>query len=178
MLGTSTSSRFGADSRIAVRQRTERYGKSGYNLWTSFSPRSVRNGAQPKLEPDFTLSRYRIEAAIGADLAVKAVTRVAVRVGANPARAFPFAIARAMQVKTVRIDGQPAELLVGDSKRGRIADNDLEDPPGLVPEPLAPGSEHEFDLSTRESDRDPGDALLRERARQLVSACRLRLRCL
>jgi hypothetical protein len=137
----------GTDSRIAVRQRTERDGKSGYNVWTSFSPRSVRNGAQPKLEPDFTLSRYRIEAAIGADLAVKAVTRVAVRVGANPARAFPFAIARAMQVKAVRIDGQPAELLAGDSKRSRIADNDLEDPLlVLAPEPLAAGSEHEFEF--------------------------------
>jgi peptidase M1-like protein len=137
----------GTDGRIAVRQRNERDGKPGYNVWTSFFPRSVRNGARPKVEPDFTLSRYRIDAVIGADLAVKAVTRVAVRAGANPARAFPFAIARAMRVKSVRIDGQPAELLVGDSKRGRIIDNDLEDPfLVLAPEPLAAGSEHEFEF--------------------------------
>ena len=137
----------GTDGRIAVRQRSERDGKPGFNVWTSFFPRSVRNGARPKVEPDFTLSRYRIDAVIGADLAVKAVTRVAVRGGANPARAFPFAIARAMRVKSVRIDGQLAELLVGDSKRGRIADNDLEDPfLVLAPEPLAAGSEHEFEF--------------------------------
>jgi len=137
----------GTDGRIAVRQRNERDGKPGFNVWTSFFSRSVRNGTQPKYEPDFKLSRYRIDAVIGSDLAVKAVTRVAVGVGVNPARAFPFAIARAMRVKSVRIDGQPAELLVGDSKRGRIADNDLEDPfLVLAPEPLAAGSEHEFEF--------------------------------
>src|SRR5579863_1053489 len=135
------------DGRIAVRQRSERDGTFRYNLWTSFFPRNVRTGVQAKLEPDFTLSRYRIDAAIGADLGVKAVTRVAVRAGANPARAFVFAIARAMRVQSVRIDGQPAELLVGDSKRGRIADNDLEEPfLVLAPEPLAAGSEHEFEF--------------------------------
>jgi Peptidase family M1 domain len=135
------------DGRIAVRQRTERDGTFGYNLWTSFFSRSVRNATQPKFEPDFKLSRYRIDAAIGADLAVKAVTRVVLRTGANPARAFLFAIARAMQVKSVRIDGQPVELLVGDSKRGRIAGNDLEEPfLVLAPEPLAAGSEHEFEF--------------------------------
>jgi len=135
------------DGRIAVRQRTPRDGTFGYSLWTSFFSRSVRNGTQPKFEPGFTLSRYRVDAAIGADLGVKAVTRVAVRAGANPVRAFLFAIARAMQVKSVRIDGQPAELLVGDSKRGRIAGNDLEDTfLVLAPEPLAAGSEHEFEF--------------------------------
>ena len=136
-----------ADGRIAVRQRTERDGKPWYNVWTSFFSRGVRTGAQPKFEPDFTLSRYQIDASIGADLAVKAVTRVAVRAGANPVRAFPFSIARAMRVKSVRIDGQPAELLVGDSRRGRIADNELEEPfVVLAPEPLAAGSEHQFEF--------------------------------
>jgi len=135
------------DGRIAVRRRAERDGPFQYNVWTSFFARSVRNSAQPKFEPEFSLSRYRIEAAIGADLAVKAVTRVAVRTGANPSRAFLFAIARAMQVKSARIDGQPAELLMEDSKRGRIAANDLEQPfLVLAPEPLAAGSEHEFEF--------------------------------
>jgi hypothetical protein len=135
------------EGRIAVRQRTERDGKPWYNVWTSFFSRSVRNGAQPKFEPDFTLSAYRIDAAIGSDLTVKAVTRVVVRTGANPARAFPFAMARAMRAKSVRIDGQPAELLTGDSTRSRIADNDLEEPfLVLAPEPLAAGSEHEFEF--------------------------------
>jgi hypothetical protein len=135
------------EGRIAVRQRTERDGKPWYNVWTSFFSRSARNGAHAKFEPDFTLSGYRIDAAIGADLAVKAVTRVVVRAGANPARAFPFSIARAMHVKSVRIDGQPAELLTGDSQRGRIADYDLEEPfLVLAPEPLAAGSEHQFEF--------------------------------
>ena len=136
-----------AEGRIAVRQRTERDGKPWYNVWTSFFSRSVRNGAQPRFEPDFTLSRYRIDAAIGADLAVKAVTRVALRAGTSPVRAFAFSMARAMHVKSVRIDGQPAELLTGDSQRGRIADNDLEEPfLVLAPEPLVAGSEHEFEF--------------------------------
>src|SRR5579863_6104486 len=60
------------EGRVAVRQRTEREGKPWYSVWTSFFSRSVRSGARPKLEPEFTLSKYRIDAAIGADLAVKA----------------------------------------------------------------------------------------------------------
>jgi hypothetical protein len=139
------------DGRIAVRQHSERDSKSGYNVWTSFLSRTARANAErgrpTQSTADFTLPRYRIDAVIGADLAVKALTRADVRIGADPTRAFAFEIARAMQVVSVRIDGQPAELMAGDSKRARIAGNDLEDPfLVLAPEPLAAGSEHQFEF--------------------------------
>jgi hypothetical protein len=79
------------------------------NVWTSFLSRTARANAErgrpTQSTADFTLPRYRIDAVIGADLAVKALTRADVRIGADPTRAFAFEIARAMQVVSVRIDG-------------------------------------------------------------------------
>ena len=144
--------------RIVVRQRAgnaagsgrpipERGGDSGFNLWTSFYPRSVQRSPQVKKDPDFTLARYRIAAEIQADLGVIAQTRVAVRIGANPDRVFPFQIARAMQVSAVRIDGVPAELLRDEFARGRIAANgETEQFLVIAPAALAAGSEHEFEF--------------------------------
>ena len=148
-----------AGRRVVVRQRSEGAGKSsdrdGYNVWTDFLPRAVAqaalSGKTPPATRDFTLSRYRIQTEItpepGGGLGVKAVTRVTVRVGANPVRAFPFEIARAMQVGGVRIDGSPAEVLRDDSLRGSIASNIQEGEfLTVAPGPLEAGTEHEFEF--------------------------------
>ena len=113
-----------AGHRIVVRQQIERDGHDAFNVWTDFFPRPSA-GAKPvaapaRREPEFTVSHYHSDAEIGNDLAVKAVTRLALRTGADPLRAFPFEIARAMEVSAVRIDGAPAELMRDDSRRGRI----------------------------------------------------------
>jgi hypothetical protein len=147
--------------RMVIRQQTEHAGHDGFNVWTDFlprhiSPRAPANGGrtQPEPaaapvqpEPEFVLSHYRIDAEIGNDLSVKATTRVTVRNGRYPLRAFPFGIARAMQVSAVRIDGEPAELMRDESQRGRITGSDDETAfLAVAPSALAPGSQHEFEF--------------------------------
>ncbi len=135
-----------ANRRIVVRQHSESNGRDSFHVWTSFLPRSVSRSPLP-LTTDFALSRYRIETEIGADLGVKVVTRVSVRVGANPVRAFPFGITRAMQVDAVRIDGAEAEVMRDESLRGRITSNGEEvDFLSVAQAPLAARSEHEFEF--------------------------------
>jgi Peptidase family M1 domain len=150
-----------ANHRMVMRQRVERDGRSELNVWTDFLPRrissktsSVTNpvtqtpAAQP--EREFTLSRYRIDAEIGSDMGVRAVTRVSALMGPDPVRTFAFDIARNMQVTAVRIDGAPAEWMRDESQRGRIKGG-TEEAEFLVvaPAALAPGSTHEFEFEHR-----------------------------
>jgi len=133
-------------NQIVARQRTEHNGKPAYDVWTSFPARSVRNGNAVG-EREFTLSDYRIDASLDALLHVQAVTKVTVRVGAKARRVFSFAIANAMQVRSVKIDGVPVEVLAGDSVRGRIAGVSEEQPLLIVaPNEIAAGSQHEFEF--------------------------------
>jgi len=147
-----------AGRRVVVRQRNEGAAKGddrdGYNVWTDFLPRAAARAAvsgRPPAAGDFKLSKYRIQTEIspspGGGLGLKAVTRVTVQVGANPVRAFPFEIARVMQIRAVRIDGAAAEVLRDDSLRSSIASNTQEDEfLTVAPASLEAGTEHEFEF--------------------------------
>jgi len=143
-----------ANHRMIIRAQTERTGRDRFNVWTDFFPRHISsktnapsNTQSTQPEPDFVLSHYHIDAEIANDLSVKAVTRVSLRPGRYPLRAFPFEIARAMQVSAVRIDGVPAELMSDPSERGRIAGSDEETAfLAVAPVALEPGSQHEFEF--------------------------------
>ncbi len=144
---------------VVVRQRGDASGKlvdrNGFNVWTDFLPRAVAR-ANPAGKPaavirDFTLSNYRIQAEIaprdGGGLGVRAVTRVTVRVGPNPARSFPFEITRAMQIRAARIDGAPAEILRDDAPGARVTISRQEgEVLAVAADALAAGSEHEFEF--------------------------------
>jgi hypothetical protein len=133
--------------QIVAGQLAERNGHLNYNIWTSFASRSARQ-APPKAEPPwFTLSNFRINAALDQDLRMKAVTRVRVKTGPRDLLLFPFEISKAMHVTSGKIDGAPAELFFQESVRGRAlrgSDNDIF--LVVVPAPLAAGSEHEFEF--------------------------------
>ncbi len=152
-----------SNHRMIIRQRVAREGHDELNVWTDFLPRRItsstsgvpnpiapRPAAQP--EPEFTLSRYRIDAEIANDLGVRAVTRVSALIGPDPIRTFAFDIARNMQVTAVRIDGSPVELMRDESQRGRIRGGTEEvEFLAVAPAALAPGSTHEFEFEHRGS---------------------------
>jgi len=147
-----------SNHRMIMRQRVERDGRDEINVWTDFLPRRITSktsgdqrplAPRPAPQPDweFTLSNYRIDAEIANDLGVRAVTRVSAQIGPDPVRAFPFDIARNMQVSAVRIDGAPAELMRDESLRGRIRGGTEEvEFLAVSPVPLLPGSKHEFEF--------------------------------
>ena len=138
-----------AGRRIEVRQPVNRAGVESVNVLTSFLPRATRNrpASEWRRPSSFQPLRYRIDAEIGPDLTVKARSKVIVRVGSSPVRAFPFEIASAMSVSGVRIDGAPAELLRDTTYRNRLLANGTEDEFLVVPpDELSAGSEHEFEF--------------------------------
>jgi len=102
---------------IAAGQMTTRDNHVLLDSWTSFQPRSARNQTAPGA-PDLALSNYRIQATIGADLELKATTRVTVRPSHSGMRAVAFDISPLMRVTSATVDGRPAEVLQGDSQRG------------------------------------------------------------
>ena len=133
-----------ANHRLIVRQKAQQDGHDVLNIWTNFIPRRM---SPVRSVPEFTLSSYRIDAAIANDMGVSAVTRVSIRAGKDPVRVFPFEIARAMQVSAVRIDGAAAELVRDESVRGRVSGG-AEEIEFLVVAPAAldPGTVHEFEF--------------------------------
>lgn len=150
-----------SNHRMIIRQRGERDGHDELNVWTDFLPRRITSGAsgvpnpialRPAAQPEweFTLSRYRIDAEIGNDMSVGAVTRVTALIGPDPVRTFAFDIARNMQVTAVRIDGAPAELMRDESQRGRVKGGTEEvEFLAVAPVALGPGSTHEFEFEHR-----------------------------
>ncbi len=133
--------------QIVAGQLTERNGRLTYNVWTSFASRSMRNGTSHQPAEWFSVSDYRIDAALDNDLAMKAVTRVKLRVGARPLRGFPFDISGAMHVTSAKIDGVPAEVFAQESLRGRALRGNENDVFLVVArEALAPESAHEFEF--------------------------------
>ncbi len=67
--------------------------------------------------------------------------------GAQDLRVFPFEISQSMHVNSVKIDGAPAELYFQESVRGRaLRGNDNDSFLVIAPDPLAAGSEHEFEF--------------------------------
>jgi hypothetical protein len=133
--------------QIVAGQLTERNGRLSYNVWTSFASRSTRTGKTPPAPSWFSLSKFRIDAALDPELKMKATTRVTMRVGARPLRVFPFDISHAMNVTSAKIDGKPVELFMQESVRGRaLRSNDNDVFLLVTPDALAPESEHEIEF--------------------------------
>jgi hypothetical protein len=133
-----------AREQIVAGQMAEHATRLRYNIWTSFMSRSVRTGVAKRIEPGFSLTHFSIDAALDSNLHMKASTTIKMVVGKAATRCFPFEIAGRMKVTSVRVDGAPAELFTGDSRRERALHGN-EDNALLVvtPEALSAGSAHE-----------------------------------
>jgi len=128
---------------IIAGQMTSKDNRLFLDAWTSFKTRSMRNESAPR-PPDLALSAYRIEAAIGSDLELRATTRVKVRPSHSGLRAVPFDISPLMTVTAATVDGQPAEVLQRESPRGNAMRAGNEMFLVAVPEPLVAGRDYEF----------------------------------
>ncbi len=134
-----------AREQIVTGQLSDHAGRLRYNIWTSFMSRSVRTGAAKRIEPGFSLRHFSIDAALDANLHLKASTTIKLRVGKAALRSFPFEIAGRMKVTSVRVDGAPAELFTRDSVPEHVL-RASDDNAILVvtPDALAAESDHEF----------------------------------
>jgi hypothetical protein len=128
---------------IVAGQMTSRDNRLFLDAWTSFQSRSMRKQTAPR-GPDLALSDYRIEAAIGGDLELKATTRVKVRPSSSGVRAVEFDITPLMTVTSATVDGRPAEVLQRESPRGNAMRAGNEMFVVAPAEPLESGRDYEF----------------------------------
>ena len=130
--------------QILAGETTTRGNRAYFDTWLNFPSRSSRKNPQPR-KPAVALSNYRIDATLGADLSLQVVTRVKVRPVAAM-NAVGFDIAPAMTVKSVAVDGEPAEALQQENMRANL----LSSGNGLFvvvpPKPLEAGREYEFEF--------------------------------
>jgi hypothetical protein len=128
--------------QILAGQFVPRGGTLYFDTWTSFTARSLRN-APPK--PFATAGDYRIDAAIGADLLLTAVTHVKVKPALDGLAAVPFNLTPDMQIASAAVDGRPAEVLQHEAPQANMrGGNEL-----IVvvpPEPLRLGREYDFEF--------------------------------
>jgi hypothetical protein len=139
-----------AREQIVAGQISDRGGRLRYNIWTSFMSHGVRTGAAKRIERGFSLTDYSIDASLDAGLHMKASAKIKLRVGGAARRSFPFEIATAMKVTSVRVDGAPAELFSHDSLRDRALHGSEDDALLVVtPDALLPATEHvvEFEFA-------------------------------
>ena len=120
----------------------------GYDVWTSFPSRSYRNGAAKPMELPLLEEKFQIDASLDADLSLRAIVRDSIRTGKSALNTLTFVLANAMHIDSVRVDGQPAELLLSDAtSEGAVGD--VQNRPFLVipATELAASSSHvvEFD---------------------------------
>ncbi len=135
--------------QIAAGQFAERDRRTYFDVWTHFPARSSRSNPAPFPRP-LELSDFHIEATVGPDLNLQAVSRVNVKVAGDGAAVLPFEIASPMTVTKAKLDGRPAEVLKhATATESGAPENDLI----LVvpPEPLRAGVSYalEFEYSGR-----------------------------
>ena len=135
--------------QITIGQVAFRETRSFFDVWTTFQSRSVRNGARPAFQPEFTLNDFRIDATVEPPhLGLKIVTRVKAKSSGGVLSALPFELSRRMRVTAVSIDGEPAEVFDRESMRSNL----IRDRGNFLllvvpPKPLAPGREYEFEFT-------------------------------
>lgn len=137
-----------AEENILVGQVGERNQHSYFNVWTSFASRSRRQSAAGTGtgRSDMSVSNYRIDATVGPDLVLKAVTRFT-GTPLESSRAFSFTISQRMRILEAKIDGQPAEVFAHESPRAELI-HASEDQDFLVvaSAPLDVQKPHEFEI--------------------------------
>jgi hypothetical protein len=133
--------------QIMAAQLVQHGTQLAYDIWTTFPSRSARTGKSKPPGREFSTSHFQIETSLDQDLRMKAATHITINIGDRPQRVFAFAISKAIQVTSARIDGFPVELLSNPAERGAVPRADennvfLVVAPGALPA----GTRHEIEF--------------------------------
>ena len=133
------------DEQLNAGQISTRDGKTYWDTWTSFVARSRRNLPPPA--PEEEILSYRMEATLDPSLTLHCITRIRIKATADSRYAIPFDLSAQMRTTEASIDGMPAEIFLRESVRNGFAQSSGNELLIVVlPQPLAPGTEHEIEL--------------------------------
>ena len=133
--------------QITIGQINTRQDRVFFDVWTSFESRAFRTGERRVADDEFQLRGFRILASLEPNLHLRATTKATLKAGPDTDRVLSFDISRRMRVTSVRVDGQPAEILQRESLRAnliRSADNELF--LVLPSAPLQPGRDYQIEF--------------------------------
>jgi hypothetical protein len=134
-----------ARQQVMLGKVANRGDRSFYDVWTSFPAREFRMGRREWKPRTVTVSQYRLEAELGADLRLRVVTRMTLDLNA-PASVLPFEISPRMRITGAEIRGRPAEVFAPESFRANMVRGDGNQTFLVIPsEPLAAGN-HELTI--------------------------------
>lgn len=110
--------------QITAGQVVYRQDHAYFDVWTSFKSRAFRMGQRSPAEQPAQLADFRIDATIGPDLGMEAVTRFKLTARAAGLRAVLLQISRKMAVTAASIDGDKAEVFERESVRDDLLRHD------------------------------------------------------
>jgi hypothetical protein len=135
------------EEQVVAGRVTSRDNMTFFDVWTSFTAAPYRKGLRKPPEPELTLQDYRIDATIAPDLRLRVITKAKVTMTRGGDRVLPVYITPGMQVSSVTIDGDPAEVLEPESLRANLFRNDGNDLFLVVaPHPLDAGRDYEVEF--------------------------------
>src|SRR5262249_818783 len=102
--------------QILLGQIATRSNRLYFDTWASFPARSSRKNPQPPVR-ELDLRDYRTEPPVNTDLSMDCTARIKVKARNDGLAAAPFEIAAEMAMKSVAVDGVPAEVLQADAMR-------------------------------------------------------------
>ena len=106
--------------QIYLGQLKYRDNRPYYDTWTTFPAAPWRKGVKQPSEQGWSVSNYRIEAAIQEQLQMKVSTQVTVSVKDRAVHVLPFDISSGMKVTAVRVNGEAAEIFSPESMRANL----------------------------------------------------------
>jgi hypothetical protein len=131
------------EEQVLIGQTTFRDDRTFFDTWTSFASKS-RNAAAAV--PDASITSYKIDAMLDADLRLRVVTRLKATPAA-PTRAVPLDISPQMQITAARVNGSPAEVFQRKSLRSGLIHNTGNDTFLIVSSAVLPaGQEAEIEV--------------------------------
>lgn len=133
---------------ILLGQLVFRNDRRYFDTWTTFPARSVRTGQRSLPSAGNKLRAVKIDATLGPDLSMRAITRLTMAGGEGADSAVLLDLSRRMRITEARLDGEPVEVFARESLRAnllRSGENDLF--LVVLPKPFGPGETHTLEIA-------------------------------
>ena len=139
-----------ASNQVAVGRQASSDKHYAYDVWTAFPARSYRDGSAKLIPAQLAEKRFQIDAALDANLSLKATTHLSIETGPRDLPAVSFEVSGAVRILSARTDGQPADLLFADGLRAAPESQNISFL--VIPKtPLAASRPHEIEFEEQGS---------------------------
>ena len=133
-------------ARVVAGQFVARENGRFFDIWCSFTGKSRRSMQGPATPSGARIESVKLDVRIGADLKTRVNARLSM-VPREVERAIPFFISPRMRIRSVRINGEPAEFFQRESVRAGLFRSEQNDTFLVIPaQPLEAGRPYEIDF--------------------------------